>query len=265
MKFPTFRSPLTLLTVITFYLLILYGCSYPHLYHSPEMAPVPLFNDAAQFSGTITGSFGTVNPAFELQTAFSLPAHIALGAGLMTGGKNNSGTDYTDLSKYNYFEGFGGFYTSFAKIGVFEVYAGYGEGNETHTFAYNEWDWGSGGWVQDGTAEMKFSKLFIQPDVGVRTKYIEGAFTLRLSKINFKEIQFADTYYRLDELRLLEEEPISWLLEPGFTFRGGHDPVKFQIQGIFSANPSNENISFEHFRINFGINIKFGKKKNPEL
>ncbi|MCU0462826.1 MAG: hypothetical protein MUF36_12590, partial [Bacteroidales bacterium] len=51
------------------------------------------------------------------------------------------------------------------------------------------------------------------------------------------------------------------LLEPGFTFRGGHDPVKFQVQAIFSADASQPDLSFEHFRFNIGINIKLGKKK----
>ncbi len=110
-------------------------------------------------------------------------------------------TPMTTFQNTIIFEGFGGFYTSFRDIGVFEIYAGYGEGGEKHTFAYNDWDWGGGGWVQDGTAEMKFSSLFLQPDVGIRTKNIEAAFSLRLSRIDFKEVTYSGTVYRLDELQ----------------------------------------------------------------
>lgn len=249
------------LTIISA-LLLFNSCSYPHMYHSPNMMTVPLFNDKGQVSLMPAGSFGTVNPSFELQAAFALPAHIGLGGNLMTGGKDHSGDTYDDLSKYSYFEGFGGFYTSFKTIGVFEIYAGYGGGSGQHTFAYNEWDWGSGGWVQDGTADMKFSKIFIQPDVGIRMKTIEAAFSLRLSNITFDEINFSsDVVYRRDELLLLRSNNTSWLIEPGFTFRAGHDPVKFQVQGVFSANPSNPDLSFERFRLNLGINVKFGKNK----
>jgi hypothetical protein len=245
-------------------LLLVSGCSYPHMYHSPNMMSVPLFNDKGQFSFMPAASFGTVNTSFEMQAAFSLPAHIALGANLMTGGRDNSEEDYDDFSKYNYFEGFGGFYTSFKDVGVFEIYAGYGEGGERHTFAYNDWDWGSGGWVQDGTAEMKFSGFFIQPDIGIRLKTIEAAFALRLSRIDFKEVTFQGQhpeYGRLGELEYLDENRTNWLIEPGFTFRGGHDPVKFQIQAVFSPNLSNPDQQFEHFRFNMGINIRFGGKK----
>jgi hypothetical protein len=232
------------------------------MYYSPNMMTVPLFKDPVEFSGIVSGSFGTVNPSFEMQAAISFPAHIAIGANFMTGGKNNSGTTYDDRSDYNYFEGFGGFYSSFADIGIFEVYAGYGGGNQNHIFAYNDWDWGGGGWVQDGSADLSFSRFFIQPDIGVRTKIIEGAFSFRLSRLYFEEIDFANTVYRLSELQSLQADEISWLIEPGITFRVGHDPVKFQIQGVFSANPSNPDLPFEHFRFNMGINFKFGKKKD---
>jgi len=247
-------------------LIFLGSCSWPHLYYSPNMMTVPMFNKAGEFSGTVSGSFGTVNPSFELQTAFSLPAHMALGVNLMTGGNDNSGDSYDDFSKYNFFEGFGGYYTSFRKLGIFEIYAGYGEGKGRHEFAYKEYDgWFEWHWVPDGTAEMNFSRFFIQPDIGIRTKAIEGAFSLRLSNINYKEIDYANTFYRLAELQLLESNKSSWLLEPGFTFRGGHDPVKFQVQALFSADVSQPDLSFERFRINIGINIKLGKKKTEPV
>ncbi len=242
-------------------LLMVSGCSYPHMYHSPNMATVPMFNDKGQFSFLPAFSFGTENLNFEMQAAFSLPGHIALGANLMTGGKNNSKDNYEDFSKYNYFEGFGGFYTSFRDVGIFEIYTGYGEGSEHHTFAYNDWDWGGGSWVQDGTAEMKFSSFFIQPDIGIRMENIEAAFSLRLSRIEFKELSYAGTYYRLEELRDLDQNSLSWLLEPGFTFRAGQDPVKFQFQALFSPNLSHPDQPFEHFRIILGINLRFGGKK----
>lgn len=258
------RTKLRILNQYVFLIIILLlinSCSYPHMYHSPNMMPVPLFKESIEFSGIVAGSFGNVNPSFEIQTALSLPGHFALGGNLMTGEKSNSGTTYEDRSDYTYFEGFGGFYNSFADIGIFEIYAGYGGGNQKHTFAYNDY-WGSGGWVQDGTAELNFSKFFIQPDVGVRTKIVEGAFSFRLSRLNFKEIEYADTEYRISELQALRADKVSWLIEPGFTFRAGHDPVKFQIQGIYSASPSHPDLQFEHFRLNLGVNIKFGKKKD---
>lgn len=230
------------------------------MYHSPNMMSVPLFKQSGELSLLPAASLGTLIQCFEIQGAISLPAHIGIGANYMTGGKDNSGDIYDDFSKYNYFEGFGGIYTSFKNIWVFEIYAGYGSGNENHTFAYNDWDWGGGGWIQDGTAEMKFTSFFVQPDIGIRTKYIEGAFSLRLSRVEFTDIRFQNTVYRFDELTDLNNNRTSVLLEPGFTFRGGHDPLKFQIQFLFSPNLTNPQQDFEHFRFNMGVNIKFGGK-----
>lgn len=244
-------------------ILLVTSCSYPHMYHSPNMMSVPMFKDKGEFTIMPAASFGTVFTSFEMQGAFSLPGHIALGANLFTGGRNNDGDTYQDFSRYHYFEGFGGFYTSFQDKGIFEIYAGYGEGGENHTFAYNDWDWGGGGWVQDGNAEMKFSDLFIQPDVGIRMKNIEAAFSLRLSRIDFKEVTYSGTTYRLSELQDMDDNRTSVLLEPGFTFRGGYDPVKFQIQAVFSPNLSNPDQPFERFRFNMGVNIRFGGKKDP--
>lgn len=244
---------------------IMQGCSYPHLYYSPDMMSVPLMKEKGEVSVITAGSFGTVNPSFEMQAAFALPGHIALGGNFMTGGNNHSDSDYEDFSRYNYFEGFGGFYTSFGNIGIFEIYAGYGESSQRHTFAYNDWDWGGGGWVQDGTAKMQFSKLFIQPDVGIRHKAIQAGFALRLSRVNFTEVTYANTIYRLEELQHLSSNRTSWLLEPGFTFRVGQDPVNFHIQVVLSPEISGNMLEFEHFRFNFGMNFRFGKKKNPDV
>lgn len=245
-------------------LFMLQGCSYPHLYYSPNMMSVPLMKEKGEVSVITAGSFGTVNPSFEMQAAFALPGHIALGGNFMTGGDNHSGSAYEDFSRYNYTEGFGGFYTSFGKIGIFEIYAGYGESSQRHTFAFNDWDWGGGGWVQDGTAEMKFSRVFIQPDIGIRHKAIGAGFALRLGRINFTEVSYSNTTYRLEELQYLSSNRTSWLLEPGFTFRVGQDPVNFHLQIVFSPDISGDMPEFEHFRFNFGLNFRFGKKKAPD-
>jgi hypothetical protein len=242
-------------------IIIMTGCAYPHMYHSPNMMSVPMFKQKGEFSTLLAGSFGSINSSFEMEAAASLPGHIGLGGNLMIGGKDNSGSTYEDHARYNYYEGFCGFYSTFHKSGIFEIYAGYGEGNERHTFAYNDWDWGGGGWIQDGTADMKFSGLFIQPDIGIRIKAFEAAFSLRLSRISFREINYYDTEYRLLELQDLESNSTSVLLEPGFTFRVGHDPIKFQIQGVFSPNLTYPELMFEKFRVNFGLILRIGKKK----
>jgi hypothetical protein len=260
-KWPLFISALSAL-------LLLNRCSYPHYYYSPSMQDVPLFTGKNQFSGTMTGSFGTVNPSLEMQAGFSLPGHVALMGGFMTGKSDNSdsGEDYEDYSKNNYFESGIGYYQSFAKKGVFEVYAGYGGGNQRHVFAYKEYlgslEWQ---WIQDGNADISFSKMFIQPDIGIKTGAIEGAFSLRLSRLNFKDVEYSNTAYRQVELNDLIDNPTPWVIEPAFTFRVGSEAVKFHVQVMFAGNLSQPVLDFERFRFNLGVHFCISPKKTEPV
>jgi hypothetical protein len=241
---------------------LLSSCSYPHFYYSPNVQNVPLFQESNKFSGHVAGSFGTENNCLEIQTGYSLPGHVALMVNYMRGGKDNSSENYDDYSKIKYFEGMLGYYKSFKDIGVFEIYGGYGHGAQIHAFAYNENEgWFGWTWVPDGKADMSFSKIFIQPDIGIKTGPVEGAFSCRLSKLDFNEINIYNTVYRLEELNLLKQNSSSWIIEPAFTFRAGFESVKVQVQVIFAGNISNPDLAFEKFRFNVGLHLYLGKKK----
>jgi hypothetical protein len=242
---------------------LLTSCSFPHFYYSPNVQNVPMFTEKTVFSGDIAGSVGVVNNSFEIQAGLSLPGHVALTANYMTGGTKHFRDNISDLSKVSYFEGTTGFYTSFKEYGVFEVYGGYGKGSQNHTFVYKEY----GGqliwtWVPDGTANLSFSKIFIQPDIGIKTEWMEGAFSCRLSKLNFNDIEINNTAYRLDELNTLKQNSAPWLLEPAFTFRGGLKSVKIQIQVVYAGNLSNPDLLFEKLRFNVGLHFNLSKKKS---
>ena len=238
------------------------GCSYPHFYYSPNSHNVPLFSSKNDFAGNITGSLGAVNAALEVQAGVSLPAHLAFTANYMTGGNKHSLTYVTDLSKVNYFEGGAGLYTSFSKTGVFEIYGGFGKGSQHHEFAYKEYigplDWE---WVQDGKADILFSKAYIQPDVGFKLGWIDAAFSCRLTKINYTDVDFRYTAYRIDDMNSLIANSSPWFIEPAFTLRGGQESVKFQFQIISSKSLSGDAYLFEPFRVGFGVYFNIGGKQ----
>jgi hypothetical protein len=232
------------------------SCSFPHFYYSQNVQNVPLFTEKTEFSGDIAGSVGAVNNSIEIQSGLSLTNHVALTANYMTGGTKHIRGNISDASKVGYFEGAAGYYTSFRDYGVFEVYGGYGRGSQHHTFAYYEYSgqliWT---WIPDGTADLSFSKLFIQPDIGLKTKWVEGAFSCRLSKLNFTNIDVNNTVHRLDELNTLKQNTDPWLLEPAFTLRGGSRSFKVQLQIIGSRNLSNSDLLFENLRFSFGLHF----------
>ncbi len=236
--------------------ILLTCCTFPHYYYSPNVQNVPLFSEKNEFSANIAGSLGIVNPSFEIQAGYAFPAHIALTANYMTGGNDNSSNSIRDFSKNNYFEGTAGYYKSFKEIGVFEVYGGYGSGKQQHSFSYREYSgWWSLNWIQDGTADLSFSKIFIQPDIGIKIDWVEGAFSCRLSQLSFDNIDIWNTVYHLDELNTLKQLSSAWLLEPAITFRGGPKWIKMQIQLVCVGNLSAPDFLFEKFRFNIGLHL----------
>lgn len=252
-----------ILSIVSWASILLTNCSFPHYYYSSNIQNVPLFKESNEFSGLMAGSFGAVNNSLELQAGYSFPGHVALTANYMTGGNDNSSDSYEDYSKNHYFEGTLGFYKSFKNIGIFEIYGGYGQGSQRHAFAYKEY---SGGliwtWVPDGKADLSFSKIFIQPDIGIKIKWLEGAFSCRLSKLNFREINIYNTVYRLDELNIIKQNSTPWLIEPAFTIRAGGKSVKGQVQFVSSRNLTNPNLMFEDFRVNAGLHFNLSKKRS---
>jgi hypothetical protein len=235
---------------------LLTSCSFPHYYYSPNVQNIPLFTEKYAFSCDFAGSVGSVNSSLEIQAGLSLPGHIALTTNLMTGGTKHFRDNVSDISKVGYFEGAAGYYTSFSDKGVFEVYGGYGKGSQHHSFAYDEY----GGqliwtWVKDGTADLSFSKIFIQPEIGFKFDWFEGAFSCRLARLNFINIDVNNTVYRLEELNSLKKITDPWLLEPAFTLRGGSKSVKFQVQINNSRCFSNDYNLFEVLRISGGLHF----------
>jgi hypothetical protein len=180
----------------------------------------------------------------------------------MTGGNTHRLTNVTDLSRVNTFEGAFGIYTPFSKIGVVELYGGFGKGSQHHVFAYKEYsgpfEWN---WISDGTADLSFSKFFIQPDVGFKFEWVEGAFSCRLTKLNYPDIDFRNTSYRLDDMTSLMNNMEPWMIEPAFTLRGGKKSVKFQLQVLTSRSLSGSYELYESFRLGFGLHINIAPKQ----
>jgi hypothetical protein len=245
--------------------LLLNGCAYPHYYYSPNIQNVPLFDSANTFTGHAAAGAGIVNNCVELQAGYSLPGDLALTAGFMTGGNSHSFDQYKDFSRLSYFEVAFGIYKPIKKTGIFELYGGYGHNSQRHAFSYVDY---SGPYSfdrqPDGTADMSFSKIFIQPDIGIKVDWFEAAFSCRLSYLNFKNIQSYNTVYHLDEINILRQNSSPWLIEPAFTFRGGSKSVMGQLQLGIAARLTNPDLELmtEPFRISMGLHIKLFKQES---
>ena len=244
--------------------IIMLGCEIPHYYYSSNAMNVPLFDDKNELSGLVAGSFGEVNNSFEAQLGYSTPFNLAFTGSLMTGGIGYARSQPVDKSRISYLEGAGGFYKPFGRIGIFEIFGGYGRGKESHSFTYVSYD-GYFNWTRyaDGNADIGFSKIFLQPDIGVRGKWFEAAVTLRITNIDYTRVDIYNTVYHLDGLNDITINHSSVLIEPAFTLRAGFKNVKSQFQIVISNNLSNPDQLYEKTRFNFGLffNIPLGNEK----
>jgi hypothetical protein len=257
------KIPGPILVIAIWIVICLYGCSFPHYYYTPGIQNVPMFREKNEFSGLVAGSFGTT-ACFELQGGYAFPRNVALLSGFMAGGIDRSDDTYTDFMKIRYFEGAIGYYKSTVDPFIFEIYGGGGGGSQSHAFTHSEYD----GWLiwnkyPDGNADISFSKIFLQPDIGLRYKHFSASFSCRISRLYFSNITF-DTQYRQVELNLIDQNREQWFLEPGFTFRGGGESVKFMMQFGFAANISNPDMMYEKFRFGFGLGFNIGQKKEEK-
>jgi hypothetical protein len=240
--------------------LLFCSCSYPHFFYAPVAQNVPLNDSSNEFTGLVAGSFGAENECFEAQAGYSFPAHIALTASYLTGGTHHNPGSVEDYSKINHFEGAIGYYKPFGNIGVFELYGGFGGGRQNHVFAYDEY---TGGliwvWRADGKADLNYSQIFMQPNIGVKLKWFEGAFSCRLSRLDYKDLTYSATTGHITELNDLKATDKMFLLEPAFTFRAGSPSLKVQMQLVLSSNLTNRNLLTEVVRINFGLHFTLGE------
>lgn len=240
--------------------LIMTSCATPHYFYSANNHNVPLFTDKLEFTGKIAASRGIQNTSAEIQTAYSLPGHIALMANCMIGGKINGISKTPDYSNCQYYEGGLGYYNAIDSFFVFEIYGGYGLGTQNHIFGSNpSFGHTYGSYYQDGDAQLAFSKIFLQPNLGWRKGKIEAAVSARLSSIEFNKVNFQNVS-ESNGLTIIKEFPTALLIEPAITFRIGGKYVKAEIQAGFSENLDNPNRRFETFRMSGGIRVYFAKK-----
>lgn len=247
---------------IIFGVIFLSGCSVPHYYYSPNVQNVPLFNKGNEFSAQAAGSLGSVSTCFELQAGYAFPFHLAGMASLMAGGNRSMEGSYEDYTKLKYFEGALGFYQKIKESGVFELYIGYGEGSQHHKFTYEyfySWEWVV---EPDGLADISFSKIFIQPDIGYKTDNLEFGVSCRLTALNYKEIDMYSTVHHEEGLNLLRSNSTPWLVEPCLTIRAGSKSVKGQAQLTFIGNLTEPDLAFETCRISLGLYISLGKNNS---
>ena len=240
-------------------LLSVWLCSCTHYYYVPNVQNVPLFKEKNEFR--LSGAFGggDVSTSIDLQAAFSISDHI----GMITNYLYAYGGDASknDWGKGSYFEGALGYYKTISKYGVFEIYGGLGGSNQQHQYSVHPW--GSGSYTSTGTSDLSFTKLFVQPSLGLTLKGLDIAFSTRLCNLSFNKIdnqinrQTDESEY--NNLNSIAQNKRYMFLEPAITLRVGLKNIKVQVQAAFSSY-LNSDLYFERAHISFGLYFNIVQK-----
>jgi hypothetical protein len=208
--------------------------SCAHYYYVANVQNVPLFREKNELHLSGYYGVGMYSNSIEVQASYSLPYNIGIMANYMNGrggdvSKNNYG-------KGNYFEGALGYYKPFEKFeGVLEIYGGMGGGKEHHEYSSRHFDNWEYYYQYDGSSDISFSKLFIQPSFGLTFDMFDVALSTRLNRLSFNNISNNITApLESDEVNFLSDKS-HYFIEPAITLRGGWTYIKFQFQLVYSG------------------------------
>ncbi|MFO8086696.1 MAG: hypothetical protein R6T91_02665 [Bacteroidales bacterium] len=220
----------------------------------PNRHNVPLMQE----QGDASVSISTTN----LQTAYAFSDHGALMGNLYFRQNrwNNSPDDMvttssTDYQSNRFLGELGlGYYKDLGEGAVFELYGGGGLGNiGFKTIDANP--------ILDRKYHAKMAKVFLQPNIGFKSEYIDVVLSTRLSILSFRDVDttnYTVSSLTTDNLIDLDQQPY-FFLEPALTMRFGYRFINAYAQAIVASKLNPERINYRSFGINVGIELDLGK------
>lgn len=235
--------------------------SCKHYYYVPTVQNVPLFKEKNEYRATVAVGGGDETSTTDIQSAYSVTDKFAVMANFMTakGGDKSS----NNWGEGKYFDAALGYFKPLDMHGVFEIYGGVGSSNQHHQYQRTSSSWNGGSTTYNsGTADLSFTKLFLQPSLGLTFNGFDIALTSGISQLNFHKINNQiDTidieYFVVDTI---SKNRTSFLFEPSLTIRGGWKYVKLQIQLLSSKNLSRANLKFNDSKISIGLTFAFADR-----
>lgn len=221
----------------------------------PQSRNVPLFSGKGEFNGNVSaGSSGT-----NIQAAYALSDRVGMITNFMTA--NNESSVPSNNRRHTAGEIGLGYYQRQAF--AFEVYAGMGLG-KGHGSDSASW------FTQNDHRELaaRYHKFFVQPSIGIFSKRFEGAFTVRVTAVEFDD---------LDLWMDGEEKPISqhtrFFFEPALTVKAYPFDERFYVLGQLGVchlmnserddeSPDYENMPYEPFNLSVGLGVKLKRKSD---
>lgn len=241
------------------------SCS--HYYYAPNSNFTPLFTQKNEVSLNLHGSLGWEYGGGEFQGAYALGEHLGV-MGSIFSATGEEGTVESEDKRYDkedkdsgdgtYYEAALGYFTALNKgdkyrKGVFEIYGGVGRGNINNSFgAYR-------------SVENSFTKLFVQPSLGYKSKAFDIAFSGKLSMVNVafngNSTDQSNEQSDLDDIRFIKDHPRSLMWEPALEAQLGWTPIKLKMQLTRSLNLTHSEYPQDDFVFAIGVNARFNVMK----
>jgi hypothetical protein len=234
------------LVISAIFLVTLSGCS--HYYYVANTKNVPLLREKNESRVSLTYGEGDESKSMDIQAAYAVSDKIGIMANFMSAKGGDDSGQNPDWANGTYFDGAVGYYKPISSFGVFEIYGGYGASSQHHQYNTNE------------TADLRFTKVFLQPSIGLTGKWYEIAFSLPLSRVSFNEINDYTTSGEHQGLDKLSSQGPSCIVEPAFTIRGGWKYIKLQFQYVHVVNLTNQYLPFERDKISLGVHFSIARR-----
>ncbi len=190
----------------------------------PNVINTPLLSNKGELQASINGGIS----GFDPQISYALTDHIGLA---LNGSFANRTSDSTEnYHKHNFVELGTGYYTKMGKVGRFETFGGVGFGNTRGGYSNDLWS---------AYTNANYTRLYLQPGIGIATAPFDGSLAARLAFVNLKQGSQRST---------------GVFLEPVITLKTGFKNVKLSVQ-IGLSFSLNENIDFNYHPFIFSIGL----------
>ena len=196
-----------------------------------------MLSNQGEVQATIAG--GTSN--LDVQTAIALSDNWAL---MLNGSYADEHSDSTeDFHKHLMVEIGGGYFEKMGRIGRYEIFGGYGLGKVEGRYDEAVFD--------APYTEASFTKIFLQPGIGISTDYYSGSFATRFSAIQM------DIKAPTEELT----NDFHVFFEPVITNKFGSRYIKFIIQTGLSVpiNRKELHYNYQPFLFHVGLHMNIGR------
>ncbi|WP_207425149.1 hypothetical protein [Pedobacter sp. SYSU D00535] len=241
------------LKILSVFLLSNFFTSCTHYYYAPNSNNTPLFREKNELSLRVHSITGSRHTGGEVQAAYAVGKHTAVMFNYFRG-TNERQNDYDkDEGKGSFAEVGGGVFFPLQDPNlVFESYGGFGRGKVTNIYGTS-------------SSEVSYSRFFLQPNIGHRSKHLDFGLSSRFALANMKlnDIQNAaeieDDEQKALEIVATHKHLILW--EPGFMCQVGWEPLKLRAFLYRSYNLTRSSYPQDDFILGIGLNLRFNTAK----